>query len=530
MRTKRKAPKRVQRKSKRDVLKFNSEKYEASLRCVQWVMSQKAPRQPRGVNQDLTENTEEVVADSATSLSFLKSRNANTKCSVYFSCEWKQCSEEFEKEDKLCDHVVKHIVELKPIADKYCCEWDLCYFETTCNEEITRHIHYHAYHTVLKTFGESICQTGNIPRCTNDSRNRNDVPELKNDFVCEWENCARTFKSIFAFHQHVKLHCTFEYELQALEREKKSQMFECKWEGCESKFNVVYRLSEHVRKHTNEKIVGCYHCGGIFRSNTILFNHCKRQLANNTQEYQCAECFKYFASERLLRQHVVVHVNRLKCTMCNMTCNNLYSLSKHIRYRHLNERPFGCTFCDRGFVCKADLSKHIERIHEKKVYECAEAGCDFSCKALFLLKRHDAEVHGNSPAIYACHCCEKMYKTGKTLSKHLIRVHGFQLPPGHSRFWYRIDENGLYRLQTMRIESLEVTKQILSPTASRPFSDDEQKGEEITDKGVLVENCIDLSLAKNNVANNILVTISDVDEEGNIVGTKFVNASEIKLG
>lgn len=82
----------------------------------------------------------------------------------------------------------------------------------------------------------------------------------------------------------------------------------------------------------------------------------------------------------------------------------------------------------------------------------------------------------------------------------------------------------------MRIESLEVTKQILSPTASRPFSDDEQKGEEITDKGVLVENCIDLSLAKNNVANNILVTISDVDEEGNIVGTKFVNASEIKLG
>lgn len=159
----------------------------------------------------------------------------------------------------------------------------MCYFETTCNEEITRHIHYHAYHTVLKTFGESICQTGNIPRCTNDSRNRNDVPELKNDFVCEWENCARTFKSIFAFHQHVKLHCTFEYELQALEREKKSQMFECKWEGCESKFNVVYRLSEHVRKHTNEKIVGCYHCGGIFRSNTILFNHCKRQLANNSK-------------------------------------------------------------------------------------------------------------------------------------------------------------------------------------------------------------------------------------------------------
>lgn len=77
--------------------------------------------------------------------------------------------------------------------------------------------------------------------------------------------------------------------------------------------------------------------------------------------------------------------------------------------------------------------------------------------------QHFLEVHGNNPIFYACHCCERFFKTGKSLSVHLIKKHGFRLPSGHKRFSYRIDENGFYRLEMTRIESLEVTQQILAP-------------------------------------------------------------------
>lgn len=67
---------------------------------------------------------------------------------------------------------------------------------------------------------------------------------------------------------------------------------------------------------------------------------------------------------------------------------------------------------------------------------------------------------------YGCHCCSKQFSRGHLLSQHLIKIHSFQLPSGHSRFTYCPDQEGIHRLQTMRIESLEVTRAIMSPSRS----------------------------------------------------------------
>lgn len=79
-----------------------------------------------------------------------------------------------------------------------------------------------------------------------------------------------------------------------------------------------------------------------------------------------------------------------------------------------------------------------------------------------MLKQHFDGFHGDGITPFACHCCEQTFTAGYALSQHLIGVHGFQLPSGHSRFIYKEEDDGYKRLQTVRIESLEVTEQIIS--------------------------------------------------------------------
>ena len=39
-------------------------------------------------------------------------------------------------------------------------------------------------------------------------------------------------------------------------------------------------------------------------------------------------------------------VNHYKCPLCDMTCPSPSSLRNHIKFRHSNEKPYSCDYCE----------------------------------------------------------------------------------------------------------------------------------------------------------------------------------------
>ena len=68
-----------------------------------------------------------------------------------------------------------------------------------------------------------------------------------------------------------------------------------------------------------------------------------------------------------------------------------------------------------------------------------------------------------------CHVCQKVYCQASTLSKHLKTRHKLEWPSGHSRFRYKLESDGYYRLQTLRYESIELIEQ-LNKTANNDIN------------------------------------------------------------
>lgn len=225
-------------------------------------------------------------------------------------------------------------------------------------------------------------------------------------------------------------------------------------------------------------------------------------------------------------------------------------LIRHIRYKHLLEKPYTCQYCPFRCVYKKDLDTHIS-IHTDKSYECQEFECTFTAPSKFKLKRHFMMVHGSGLDVYACHCCETKYTRSQLLTRHLKNKHNFQLPSGHCRFRYNQCADGIYRLQTTRIESLEVTKQIIAKPNDDEFDAESTttENEEIKfhdeidcsreqfpddQNDSILKNIDDFKIMQylqkhKSIGKSISIDIKDVDQSGRIVNTTAFKAAEIVI-
>ncbi|KAL0270520.1 UNVERIFIED_CONTAM: hypothetical protein PYX00_007906 [Menopon gallinae] len=383
-------------------------------------------------------------------------------------CEWAECSYETMRVDDFIKHVESHNPQVENRdsgVDFYCCLWESCGFDSTNRNVVVRHVNYHSYHTKIKAIGTRIMKTSKLPNCTLDYAGRNLLPVLP-ELNCEWEDCHLKFSNFQTFLYHVQCHVHVLPQRRALKEMEKTV---CNWRDCKKTFKGSHKLRDHVRTHTQEKLVGCPVCGTQFSNKTKFYDHCKRQMPVERKGFKCSHCRKNFATERILRDHIRLHINKYKCPYCDMTCPFQSTLVLHIRYRHMDEKPFKCSFCEHRSKTLRDLENHQLTHCSENFWVCEQEDCDYSCRSKYILQEHYNKDHSENMDRfqYCCHICPKKYKRGGELTIHLKAQHSYRWASGHSRFKYIRGDDGSYRLQTVRYESIEVTKEMMKTKTNK---------------------------------------------------------------
>ncbi|GAB1294114.1 Histone H4 transcription factor [Apodemus speciosus] len=434
-------------------------------------------------------------------------------------CEWGSCSFVCSAMEEFFDHVTQHLQQHMHGSKEEEEEDD-----PLVSADLIRHVYFHCYHTKLKQWGLQALQSqADLSPCILDCQSRNIIPDIPDHFLCLWEHCeskkppldmgespcthsqsspqVALAQSVFDnpewFYRHVDAHSLC-CEYQAVSKD--NHVVLCAWKGCTCTFKDRCKLREHLRSHTQEKVVACPTCGGMFANNTKFLDHIRRQTsldppllcsAHSTpeQRFQCSHCSKRFATERLLRDHMRNHVNHYKCPLCDMTCPLPSSLRNHMRFRHSEDRPYKCDCCDYSCKNLIDLRKHLDTHSKESAYRCDFENCSFSARSLSSIKSHHRKVHeGDSEPRYKCHVCDKCFTRGNNLTVHLRKKHQFKWPSGHPRFRYKEHEDGYMRLQLVRYESVELTQQLLQQL--REGSDPGMALNESSLQGIVLETVL----------------------------------------
>ncbi|XP_046659034.1 zinc finger protein 836-like isoform X2 [Homalodisca vitripennis] len=204
----------------------------------------------------------------------------------------------------------------------------------------------------------------------------------------------------------------------------KKEDLEC--DVCQRKFIKVANVKRHRRYHfcpkgdpeiidklLNEpEIHKCDVCGMKLFSRVALQNH-KSKHTGSTKPFQCEFCKKFF-------------------------CN--YSMLYNHERSHTGETPFLCRHCDRGFGSRLKLEVHEMEHTNEKPHECEI--CHKTFKARKYLTTH-TRIHKDENQSYACTMCDKIFVKKESVQKHLQKKHEvFEEKQSEAKMQVVEDESG----------------------------------------------------------------------------------------
>ena len=267
-------------------------------------------------------------------------------------------------------------------------------------------------------------------------------------------DCAYDTLSKSEFIQHVTLHkkvfcteCQKVLKCRAFRKHcEKMHLAECL--ECRVTFNERNEAADHIAKvHAGETFRHCSHCQIKWGSDETVQTHemncvyltveeIERERTRRPKKDYCvtknlpfpideskpnecpAEGCPYTSSERgRLRNHYFVWHCRQKCPYCDKVLG-VFHLEDHVINMHTKKYQFVCEICSQGFFRKNKLQNHMEEEHIRDPkYVCDLCGEKFFGRAKLATHKHHHHTQ------HKCLWCEKVYKSKKSLIKHLNSQH-----------------------------------------------------------------------------------------------------------
>lgn len=227
------------------------------------------------------------------------------------------------------------------------------------------------------------------------------------EFRCE--PCGETFSVKTVFEEHLRSH-----EMQIIDPHI------C--ETCGIKLPTKVEYEEHVKTHEFD-IYKCHCCSETYNLLEDLEMH--YQMSETCIEVTCTDCQTNFASTNDLRDHLKefvcefdegVEEEPFVCRFCQRGFHNNDPYVAHLKI-HYKDKLKKCDICSETFDSDEKLGIHFKLVHRSAKYPCIECGIIFSEKTN--LKKHCKESHAKEN-IFKCLPCGRTFYQKLEFNRHIV--------------------------------------------------------------------------------------------------------------